>query len=541
MLSLGVNIAHDRGASLVRDGKVICAISLERLDRVKHSSGVVLPYKAMDYCLEVGNCTYKDLDVIVYKFPHHFKAYPVKEKIKQELYTLCKRVEFVPHHLAHAYSTFYASPFKESTVLICDGAGNAYKGNALDFWTKNNQDFFKTERDIEAESGYYFHDNTYDVIYKRWQTRSGKFQQLSLGRMYWEACLRVSMGILDGGKLMGLAPYGENLIEPEDIITKYRNGFDFSIDIDKIKKMPNKTFLDKAKIAWIAQYSLEETLVWLSTILCRQSHSSNICMAGGIGLNSVANERIIKESPFKDIFILPASDDAGIALGCAYFGYYNILKGKERHPYPMYTGKSYNDNEIKKALKGLNYYKSDNISKEVAQLLKEGKIIGWHQGKSEYGARALGNRSILCDPRNGKMKDILNDKVKHRESFRPFAPAILYEEAHKFFAVDGSEYPYMLRIVDVLEDAKPKLQAITHVDGTARVQTVKREQNPKYYDLIKEFGKLTEVPVILNTSFNVAGEPIVETPEDAIKCFLGTEIDVLVIGDYIVNKIGERK
>ncbi len=536
MLSLGINIAHDRGASLVKDGKVICAISLERLDRVKHSSGVTLPYEAMEYCLRVGNCTYKDLNVIVFNYPHHFKAYPVIQKIKQELYSLCSTIEFVPHHLAHAFSTFYASSFKEATVLICDGAGNAYKGDALDFWKKNNKDFFKTEIDIEAESGYYFNNNTYDVIYKRWQTRSGKLQILSLGRMYWEACLKIGMNILDGGKLMGLAPYGEKLIEPEEIITKYRNGFDFSIDINKIKKMPNKTFLDKANIAWIAQYNLEEILVWLATILCRQTHCKNICLAGGIGLNSVANERIIKESPFKNIFILPASDDAGIALGCAYFGYYNILKGKERHPYPMYTGRSYNDIEIQKALEGLNYYKSDNISKEVAQLITEGKIIGWHQDKSEYGARALGNRSILCDPREGKMKDILNEKVKHRESFRPFAPTVLYEEADKFFSVDGSEYPYMLRIVDVLEDAKTKLQAITHVDGTARLQTIKREQNPKYYDLIKEFYKLTEVPVILNTSFNVAGEPIVETPYDAVKCFLSTEIDVLVIGEYIIKK-----
>lgn len=536
MLSLGVNIAHDRGASLVKDGEILCAISLERLDRVKHSSGITLPYKAMEYCLEVGNCTYKDLDVIVYNYPHHFKAYPVKDKIKQELLQLCPRVEFVPHHLAHAYSTFYASPFKESTVLICDGAGNAYKGDALGFWKKKKQDFFKSEIDIEAESGYYFHDNTYDVIYKRWQTRSGKIKICSLGRMYWEACLRVGMGILDGGKLMGLAPYGEKLIEPEDIVKKYRGGFDFEIDVDKFKQMPNKTFEDKAKIAWLAQYNLEELLVWLSTILCRQSHSKNICIAGGIGMNSVANERIIQESPFKDIFILPASNDDGISLGCAYFGYYNILKGKERHPYNMYTGKIYNDEEIEKALEGMKYYKSNDIIKEVAQLISEHKIIGWFQDKSEYGARALGNRSILCDPRDGKMKDILNDKVKHRESFRPFAPTVLYEEADKFFTVDGSDYPYMLRIVDVLEDAKPKLQAITHVDGTARIQTVRREDNNKYYDLIKEFGKLTDVPVLLNTSFNVAGEPIVETPKDAVKCFLGTEIDVLIIGNYIVKK-----
>lgn len=535
MLSLGINIGHDRGASLVRDGEIICAISLERLDRVKHSSGVTLPSQAMEYCLKQGNITYKDLDIIVYNYPHHFKAYPVKEKIKRDLLLLCPKVEFVPHHLAHAYSTFYASPFKEACVLVCDGAGNAYKGYALNFWRKKGQDFFKTEKDIEAESSYYFHDDTYDVVWKRWQTRSGVFQKFSLGRMYWEGCLKAGMKILDGGKLMGLAPYGEKLIKPKNIIKKHRNGVDFQIDVNQIKKMPNNSFEDKAKIAWITQYNLEEILVWLATILQRKSHSSNICLAGGIGLNSVANERIIKESSFKNIFILPPSDDAGIALGCAYFGYYNILKGTERKPYPVYTGKIYSDEEIEKSIKDLKYYKSDNVTKEVAKLISEHKIIGWFQGKSEYGARALGNRSILCDPRDGKMKDILNHKVKHRESFRPFAPAVLYEEANKFFEID-EECPYMLRIVDVLEKAKSKLQAITHVDGTARIQTITREQNPIYYDLIKEFQRLTEIPVILNTSFNVAGEPIVETPMDAVKCFLGTGIDLLVIGNYIVEK-----
>ncbi len=539
MISLGVNIGHDRGASLVRDGEVVCAISLERLDRIKHSSGVTLPYQAMEYCLEVGNIAYRDLDIIVFNYSHHFKAYTVKDKVKQELLALCPRVEFVPHHLAHAYATFYASPFKDAMVLICDGAGNAHKGNALEFWKKNEKNFHKTSRDIEGESGYYFYDNKYDTIYKRWQTRDGKFQKLSLGRMYWEACLRVGMGILDGGKLMGLAPYGEKLIEPENIITKFRTGFDFEIDINKIKKMPNKSFEDKAKIAWVTQYNLEEILIWLVTILYRRCLSKNICVAGGVGLNSVSNDRIIKETKFEKIFILPASNDSGIALGCAYFGYYNILKGTERKSYPAYTGKQYSKGEIKKALEGLKYRESNNLYNEVSELMTKGKIIGWFQDKSEYGPRALGNRSILCDPRKGEMKDKLNDKVKHRESFRPFAPAVLYEEAHTIFDIN-EECPYMLRIVNVLPEAKSKVKAITHVDGTARVQTITKRQNEKYYNLIEAFFEKTGVPVLLNTSFNIAGEPVVETPQDAVKCFLGTEIDYLVIGNYIVEEKNEK-
>lgn len=535
MLSLGVNIAHDRGAALVKDGEIVCAISQERLDRKKHSSDVVLPYQAMEYCLKAGNVKYSDLDIAIINWPHHDRAYPVKDKVKKELKELCGSAIFVPHHLAHAYSTFFASPFDDAVVLITDGAGNRFCDETKDFHKEWKWKITADPISIEAESGYYFASNeAKDCIYKRWQTRTGDNQKISLGRMYWTACQHVGMGILDGGKLMGLAPYGEKHVpNPENMIQ--RNGEDFDVDLNVILRMPNNTFDDKAKVAWVTQYNLEETLVWIANMLYNKCKSKNICIAGGVGLNSVSNERILRESPFENIFIIPASDDSGIALGCAYFGYYEVLKGRERKPYKTYTGRAYSNDEIISALQGLNYYKSNDVYKETAQLIADKKIIGWYQGGSEYGPRALGNRSILCDPRDGEMKDILNDKVKHREAYRPFAPAVLYDKADEFFDIK-SECPYMLQIVNVLKEKKHVLEAITHVDGTARVQTVTKQQNERLYDLINAYYELVGIPVILNTSFNVAGEPIVETPENAVNCFLNTQIDVLVLGDYIVKK-----
>lgn len=537
MLSLGVNIGHDRGAALVRDGEIVCAVSLERLDRNKHSIGVLLPYQAMEYCLNAGNCKYTDLDVLVFNYPHHNNAYPVLDTVKQELRSLCDNVVFVPHHIAHAYSVFYASAFKEAVVFICDGAGNRFDLDTEDFYKNWLWNISARPGEIEAESAYYFDKTPQKLIYKRWQTRTGPNQKLSLGRMYWEACLHVGMGILDGGKLMGLAPYGEKLIQAKNIVK--RDGGDFHIDVNDIKRLPSGSFDDNAKAAWVIQNSLEETLVWLANLMYQKSPCQNICISGGVGLNSVSNERILRESPFENIFIAPASNDSGVPLGCAYFGYYHILKGRQRRPYKVYTGRAYDDSSIVEALQAnvdkVSYHVSGDMSKEIAKLIADGNIIGWFQGASEYGPRALGNRSILCDPRSKYMKDVLNNKVKHRENYRPFAPAVMFDQAHKYFDIK-SECPYMLQIVGVLEEKKDNLAAITHVDGTARVQTLRYSQNPKFYNLIKAFGELTGVPVVLNTSFNVAGEPIVETPSDALRCFLSTNIDVLVMGDFIVQK-----
>jgi predicted NodU family carbamoyl transferase len=288
------------------------------------------------------------------------------------------------------------------------------------------------------------------------------------------------------------------------------------------------------ELAYWAQFYLEKVMVDYATYLHNVTKSKNLCIAGGVGLNSVANKKILDNAPFENIFIQPASGDSGLALGTALWASHQIKKNPVKWRMDnAYLGRDYDEKEILDAISGsgCNYKKLENPQATAAKLLADEKIIGWFQGKSEYGPRALGNRSILCSPIPSGMKDKLNMQVKHRESFRPFAPACLQESAGEYFKLDCPS-PFMLLIARVKKDNVP---AITHVDGTARVQTVNINQNPKFYSLIKEFQKLTGVPVVLNTSFNDSGEPIVETPKDAVRTFKSTNLDALIMGDYLIK------
>lgn len=534
MLTLGFNLGHDQGAALISDGRIVCAISQERLDRIKHSSGVNVPHLAIDYCLKSSGVSWKDLDVVVYNYPHHTNAYDRIDAVELEVQELWgQKPVFVPHHLSHAYAAFYASPFKEANVIVADGAGNLVAGRLEKFYAQNGWPINGGPEDIEAESGFYFTGEQIKPLFARYQTRYGYNQVLSLGRMYWETCLQVGMGILDGGKLMGLAPYGKDG-SPVDRIAL--DGPDFKISKDLITALPKGTFEKNARAAYIIQKNLEQMLLLLAEYCYSLSPCPNLCMSGGIALNAISNRQIINQSKHQNLFIVPPCNDSGIPLGCAYYGYYGVLKGAERAPYTQYTGKKYGEDVIRAAIGGFLHRKCDDIADEVAELLEQGRVVGWFQGKSEYGPRALGNRSILCDPRRAKMKDRLNNKVKHRENYRPFAPSVPLEHASKYFKMPCKDSPFMLLILEVFEKQKPYLPAITHVDGTARIQTVRREDNPRYYRLLTAFGKRTGVYVLLNTSFNIAGEPIVETPQDAVCCFLNTQIDYLAIGNYLVWK-----
>jgi carbamoyltransferase len=291
-------------------------------------------------------------------------------------------------------------------------------------------------------------------------------------------------------------------------------------------------------IAAAVQKLTEETAIHLAEYLYETTKLDNLCVAGGVGLNSVMNAKILKHTSFKKVFIQPACNDAGTSLGCALYVWHALL-GNERK-FQMehsFYGPGFDNREIEDVLRSnnLDYRFLENPAQVAAKSVANGKIVGWFQGRMEMGPRALGGRSILADPRNAEMKDILNYKVKHREGFRPFAPSILAEDGEEYFE-DFVETPFMLKVLSIKEDKRDVIPAVCHVDGTGRLQTVAKDSNPVYWELINEFKKITGVPVVVNTSFNVRGEPIVLTPQDAVNCFLSTEIDCLVIGDYLVDK-----
>lgn len=360
---------------------------------------------------------------------------------------------------------------------------------------------------------------------------------------------------------MGLASYGTDRYVKEMwkcVAVKEDGGreinfpreefFDFIRTLKK-ESVGKDLFQIRADVAFAAQAVLEKSTFLLMEELYNKTKCRKLCYSGGVALNSTLNGKITKETPFTDIFIPPMSGDAGTAIGSALYGHY-CRNGGRYDPHKIksvYWGKSYSDLEIENALKKNeeNIAWSKQTTEEVAETaalkLKSGQILGWFQGGCEAGPRALGNRSILADPRRKNMKDILNSRVKFRESFRPFAPSVLQEYAKDYFETDGTEYPFMLFVHPVKESKKSVIPAVTHVDGTARIQTVNEEDNPVYYGLINAFYRLTGVPVLLNTSFNIKGEPIIETPSDALKSFIKADMDCLCIGNYVVTKKETKK
>ena len=598
---LGVNIGHDCGATLVKNGKVYVSIQQERVSRIKHDEGGdTWPILAMDYCLDYAKIEKTDLERIVWNgigFPYSVQV-DVNGSWVNDLRNLGynlpdDKLNYCTHHLAHAYSAHYSSGFEESVVVVVDAGGEInYKDIIMDF-VDNKIEHIKRlpmNNSVEASSIYEVKKGVFNKIYSNykpipeepsgmWWPRLGQ----SVGEFYAIGCNRMGMTWLDAGKLMGMAPYGREEIAS----TKFPTESVIYIDSDPkygdylIRCTPTKEwdnpmplvtewdsdifdefpgafwdnppgleteqFQDKADWAWWIQNQFEQIILFLAKKASMNSDVKNLCGAGGCFLNSVGNQKIVDLDLFENHFYVPAADDGGISLGCAFYGYYNFdkdigkvnLSNKEEE---VFMGREYDDDEI---LEDIEKYSDDitftkikdeeELSKKVARLISTGKVVGWFQGGSEMGPRALGHRSILADATDPDMKDIINERIKHREWYRPFAPACIKEDAHKYFT-HSTESPYMLLIAQVKEEYKDKLPSITHVDGTARLQTVNRETNRRYYDVIKEFGIISGISVILNTSFNEAGEPIVETPENAIKCFLKNNIDYLVIENYFIER-----
>ncbi|WP_304450682.1 carbamoyltransferase C-terminal domain-containing protein [Nocardiopsis sp. YSL2] len=537
---------HDFSACLVEDGNVVSAVEEERLSRVKIAFGLgprLQRCAAADYVLSEAGITVDDVDAVV------------ANDFINPVYTLRyrDRIEWIGHHLAHAASTFYTSQFERAAVMVVDGVGSAVdKGGLLYGETVSHY--------TGGPDGLDYIGGRHGRITRR-ENRSDDPYEDSVGWMYETVSKLIGFigpgGTGEPGKTMGLAPYGnpryvtafeglyriaeggfqqstEQQINLRELVTKEMDHAAGSSERDRVR----------ADFAYAVQHHTEHILIELARWLHDRAGSDDLCLAGGVALNSVANFKILQQTPFKRIHIVPAAGDAGTGVGAALHGYY-VLGDRTWKPadqvFSPYLGREYSQEEIDGAVREastpLKITRPDNLYREIAGKIADGAVVGWFQGRSESGPRALGNRSILADPRHSGMKDLINAKVKHREAFRPFAPVVLEEHQTEYFDSDVSAY-YMLMVPQVRAEKRSVIPAVTHVDGSARLQTASWSLNPRLCELLTAFRELTGVPVLLNTSFNDRDEPIVETPADAVRCFLNTRMDLLVLGDVVVSKEG---
>lgn len=514
---------HNTGAAMIKDdgsGPQYAMVSEERLDRIKDSRG--FPEKSIRACMkELGIASLSEIDAVVFDYIQnsdwkndHFKQKSVQGTFLDEIDP--KKIHVINHHLAHACSTFYSSSFEKSAILIVDGRGS----------------------ELETQSLFVGDGDGIQLI--------ASTKQIGIGLMYAAVTQAIGFGLLQEGKTMGLAPYGRDHKKKifdiparfDGILTDYSSFcVDGSYEIQQ-KHAPITTFEDKARGAFEAQEACEKAMLYLAKYAKEATQQNNLCLSGGVALNSVANYKIHQTGLFEDIFINPACSDTGIPLGCAMYGYHILNKKPQiRHELTAFLGPSYSEQEIENAVKQSKNCKviSENSLSLAAELLSENKIVSVFQGRSEMGPRALGNRSILMSPLKAENKDIINARVKHREAFRPFAPVVLLEHMQDYFEMD-KPCPFMLMVPYVRPEMRKVIPAVTHVDGTGRLQTVTEKENKVFYGIISQFKERTGVPVILNSSFNDNGEPIVESPQDAINCFMKTNIDALFIGKYLLIK-----
>ena len=583
---------HDSAAALVIDGNIIAAAQEERFSRKKHDASY--PTNAVNFVLKYANLKLSEVDYIVFyekpflKFerlletylafaPAGFKSFSMsmpiwlKEKLFQkkmlfeelkeqdENFNDINKIYFSEHHYSHAASAFFPSPFNDATVLTLDGVGE-WATTTVAEGNKENLQILK-EIHFPHSIGLLYSAFTY---YTGFKVNSSEY------------------------KVMGLAPYGEpkykNIILKELIDVKEDGSFRLNMNYfnyatgltmtnSKFSKLFGQPVRNSEKdeltkfhmdIAASVQCVIEEIILKLTKYLSKEMKSKNLCLAGGVALNCVANGKILKEGIYKNIWIQPAAGDAGGAIGAAIAFWYQELKNKRNNigkdqMKGSYLGPSFKDDEIEKSLLSLNAkfkkYNENELIEKIANDLAKGKTVGWFQGRMEFGPRALGARSILADPRNEKMQKELNLKVKYRESFRPFAPSILREDLSKWFQLE-CDSPYMLLVSDVKKEIqipmsehdknlfgidklnikRSSIPAVTHVDYSARIQTVNEEMNPKYNKLLKKFKQITNCPILVNTSFNIRGEPIVCDIKDAYRCFMGTNLDILVCESFILYK-----
>jgi carbamoyltransferase len=560
MRILGIScFYHDAAAAVLVDGKLVTAAQEERFSRKRHDQD--FPTHAIRYCLEGAGLTVGDIDHVVFydkpfvkferilttyidTFPRGFrsflKALPVWLKDKMWIPQTIRaelgydgEVHFSEHHMAHAASAFLVSPFEEAAILTTDGVGE---------WETTTLGIGKGS-DIRLLKSIHFPH--------------------SLGLLYSAFTYYLGFKVNSAEyKVMGLAPYGEprfydaimkHLVHVHDDGSFHLNMKYFCYDaaltmtdrrferfFGQPRREPESALEQFHKdLAASLQKATDTIMVAMARHAAKESGSKNLCMAGGVALNCVSNSKILSETPFERVFVQPAAGDAGGAVGAAFYLYNTVLRNPRSYTMDhAFLGPEYADEEIEQLLdvQGAPFRRlgRQELLRETARLIADQNVVGWFQGRMEFGPRALGSRSILADARNPKNQSIVNLKIKFRESFRPFAPTVLEDRVSDYFEFDRPS-PFMLFVATVRADRR-HIPAVTHVDGSARLQTIRRDQNPLYYDLLKEFETQTSCPVIINTSFNVRGEPIVCSPEDAWKCFMRTEMDALVMGCYLITK-----
>ncbi|WP_145561076.1 carbamoyltransferase [Yersinia bercovieri] len=557
---LGTALSHDGSTCLMKDGEIIVAIEKERLSRVKHDG--FNDNKTIQYCLEAEGIEYHDLSLIVEQNCYNPLFSEQLAERKNRVLPAMVPIVTISHHLAHAYSAVGTSPFDDMGVVVIDGHGGSLD-NCNDIVENidsiNNIHINNRYRYWEICSYYVYQDGKMKPIFKdfsRWVNRKKRRDypvstweiENSIGEFYEGIALYI-FGELDcAGKLMGLAPYGRpHIIDWEPFFfdagkVVLRN--DWWVNIDPLLNTSPTHFKDNfqyySDLAYWAQSKLEEALFYLFDYYYHLHPMKHFAYAGGVALNATANEKLINGCDFEDLYIQPAAGDNGLSIGCCYYGWLEVLKKERvRHSGSTYFGKVYGDiivaQELEKHAESIEYHYYDDIETIAAKSIAAGDVIAWFQGASEFGPRALGNRSILADPRNSNMRDHINANVKYREDFRPFAPAVLHEKMHDYFELNHDS-DYMLFIAYVKAQYQFDLPSIVHVDGSARVQTVKKEINKKFHKLITSFFAETRIPILLNTSLNTKGMPIVETPSDAINLFLSCGLDLLFIDNYKISK-----
>lgn len=582
---------HDSAVAIIKDGELVAASMEERFTRLKNDNG--FPTKAIEFCLRKAGITGRDLDYVVFyekpfvkferilmttlsTFPHSRDVWReamfiwlpeklwVKTKLQNHLGVDSSKILFCDHHMSHAASAFYASPYDEAAVMTIDGVGEwttTTLGRAKANWDGTG------ENKIELFEEHRF-PNSVGLLYSAFtaflgfKVNEGEYKVMGMAPYgnprFVDKVMKLIQVQQDGSFRLNMDYFSFHYSDTQTYNQRFRDLFgeertpsdDFFTMATNPERVGEKTAMDKnqyyADVAASVQAVTEDVLLKMARHLYEKTGLKKLVLAGGVALNSVANFKLLHETPFEEVYIQPAAGDDGGALGAALWAYHSVLQQPRKMVMThAYWGEEYGHDEIKKFLEDnsikYEYFSNDDkLLDQVADSIVNGQVIGWYQGRFEWGPRALGNRSILADPRRSEMKNIVNTKIKYREPFRPFAPVVLSERAEEFFDFPNvaKHMPprFMLMVSPVKADKQSQIPATTHEGGTGRLQTIDRETNYRYYEVVRRFGQATGVPVLLNTSFNLRGEPIVTTPANAWNTFSKSGLDALVLGSFLVKK-----